>query len=671
MSVDVLGYLQSKGLQMKHAGGDEYHTHCFWHGEDTSKRGRLYINCNPNADIPGLYECKVCDAHGALATIKKHFGDYDEDQETDDNSETKLEIFRIAAQYYHDQLADYPEVLKYLKGSERMLTLETIIEQKIGYASDELVQDVATGQEKWVPSRALYHHLRDMGYSAEDIIATGLVTENRKKQLVDSLSGMVTIPYMVAGNIVAIRGRAWPYDSNSKRPKYKTCGGSKARLFNSDVTWHHDEVVVTEGEFDALILQQMGYPAVGVPGANTWQDGWDAYLKDKRRIWLVFDRDPAGETGTQKMMERFGTKARRIALSPENVKCDPTQWVAQGHTAQDFQQLLDLAQKGGLLVTVDEAISEHAEVQAATGIKFGFDLLDTAINPGLLPGQVAVVLAKTGTGKTIFLLNMMHRMAMQPSQDDLKMLFISLEQTRGEWWERARRIFRFYNLDATDADAADFWRDRLMIVDKNRLSEDDVKQIIEDFDYRVGHPPDLISLDYLGYWSQSFRGDRYQRTSDAIMSIKGLAKDVMIPIVTPHQVSRMAKDGEEFGSDAARDAGVVEETADFLFAIWSPDNNMGRTEDEKQGVINMKILKSRHGSRGLKLNFYWAPLSLVMIPQGDKLVHLARDELVYASPGYRDTWETAVWRHQTGMKGPTQRPGNVTTQTDLDARRGL
>lgn len=667
MQIDILGYLQSKGLHLKHAGGDEWHTACFFHGEDPGDRGRLYINCNPNADILGLFDCKVCEAKGALQTIKKHFGDFDEKEHEDDDSESRLEIFRVAAQYYHDQLADYPDVLRYLKGPERCLTIETIVEHRLGYASDEVVQDVGTGEIKHVPSRALYHHLRDLGYSAKDIIATGLVVENRDKKLIDSLSGMVTIPYRVAGNIVGIRGRAWPYEDKT-RPKYKTCGGEKARLFNTDVTWHNTEICVTEGEFDALVLNQMGYPAVGVPGAKTWQDSWDGYVKDMRRVWLVFDRDPAGESGSLKLLQRFGTKARRIALSAEGIKTDPTQWVSQGHTAVDFQRLLDAAQLGGLLVTVDQAIDEFAEVQGQSGIRFGIEMLDQAIKPGLLPGQVCTVLAKTGTGKTIFLLNALQRMAMDPGQSGMKMLFVSLEQTRGEWWDRARRIFRFYNDDATDDDARDFWRERLMIVDKNRLKENDIKQVIDDFDYRVGSNPDLIALDYLGYWAQSFQGERYQRTSDAIMLLKGIAKDVRIPFLVPHQVSRVAKDGEEFGSDAARDAGVVEETSDFLLAIWSPDNNMGRTEDEKQGIINMKILKSRHGSRGLLMNFYWAPLSLCMVPAGDPRVHFARDEMLYAGKGYRDDWQTAQWRHKTGFKGAAQKPGMTEAEPTLRER---
>lgn len=289
-----------------------------------------------------------------------------------------------------------------------------------------------------------------------------------------------------------------------------------------------------------------------------------------------------------------------------------------------------------------------------------------AINPGLQAGQLAIVLAKTGTGKTIYLLNMMQRMSMVPGQEDLTFLFLSLEQTRGEWWERARRIHRFYNLDATDEDAADFWRDRILLVDKNRLTPDQIRQALDDFDYRMGKLPDVLCLDYIGYFAQSFKGERYERTSDAVMTLKEICKDARIRTVAPHQVSRMAKDGEEFGTDAARDSGAIEETSDFLLNIWSPDNTLARSEDERQGIIKQRIAKSRNGQRGLLIDYRWAPLSLTMVPVTDPLARYATDEMLYAGPRYRDDWERAVWRHRTGIKGETARPGHTYDQTQTE-----
>ena len=624
--VDVLGYLSKKGLHLKKAGGWEVHCACMFCGEDPQKRGRLYINTDPQAEVPGLFMCHRCGEKGSLASIMRHFGDDPKADKVVEDSATRRDILAAAAAYYHAALADTDagcEAFEWLR-NERGLELETIVAHQIGYADG-----------------GLYKHLRQQGYSTKDILDTGLVIEDRTTQrVVDFLKKAVTIPYHTAGNVTMIRGRSFPYDGDG--PKYKTPPRNQTRLFNSDATWNAETLIACEGEFDALILEQNGYRAVGVPGANIWQDAWDGYVANLKKFYVLFDPDDSGLAGREKLRDKFGPKVRYLELPPEDGYKDPTDWfVKGGHTADELGTLLEAAGRSGLLVSVRDAINEHAEIQGLPGVKFGIELLDLMIEPGLLDGQVLVVLAKTGTGKTIFCLNVMHLMAMV--QPDLKFLFVSLEQTRGEWWERARRIYRFHNLDASDEDAERFWQDRILLIDKNRVTEGELNSALDDYIDQWGVKPILV-IDYLGYWAQSFKGDRYERTSDAIMSIKGISKDRRLKTILPHQVSRVARDGEEFGADAARDAGVIEETADFIFTLWSPDNQLGRDEKEKSGGVNLRIGKSRHGGRGAKIALQMAPLSLAIVPESHSLAALARDEVAYKRD-YVNRWETAHLKH--------------------------
>lgn len=633
-TTDVRGYLEKKGLHLRRAGGDEVHTHCFFCGESERERGRLYINVDPVAPIPGLFHCKLCDKRGALPTIMRHFGDQPERGEIeDDRSLIRRDIIAEAAAFYHEQLSDHEEAYAWLRGPERGLTLETIVERQLGYAP--------------TAGRALLQHLRDKGFKRSDIEATGLVSVDDKGRTIDSLVGMVTIPYTVAGNVVQIRGRKWPYDPEVDEQKYKTPKGGNVRLYNTDALWHLEgtnDIIIAEGEFDALVIHQLGFVnVVALPGANVWQDAWDAYLTDVRRVFTLFDADDAGASGLRKLTERHGAKLRQIDLSEGRGKLDPTTWVAQGGTANVFARFMRHS-ANSLLVSVDEAFAEWLEVQSQPGLRFGVEMLDGMIHPGLLPGQVLVVLAKSGTGKTLFLLNVFERMRQVPDQENLKILFLSLEQTRGEWWERARRIHRFYNLGGSDTDSLDYWRDNLYIVDKNRLSEAEISVILDDFEDRVGEPPDLLALDYLGYFAQSFTGERYARVSDAIMGLKGIGKDRRIPVITPHQVSRIAKYGEEPDADAARDAGVVEETADFLFLLWTQDHLLNRPDEAKTGTVQLKIGKSRHGGRGTKIAFQFGPSTLTLVPQGDTRADLCRQELKYES--FCEPWERTILRHR-------------------------
>lgn len=658
--VDVLGYLTTKGLPIKRADATNIHTACVFCSEDPAARGRLYVNVDPEAEIAGLYFCHRCQQKGSLASLKRHFGD--QAHEDDLDHQTRLEIFNIAADFYHGMLRAFGEVVEYLTGPQRGLLPETIKAYRLGYAPMKFTHDVVADETTVTRPNLLYSHLRDAGYEAKDILATGLCHETQNRKIVDALGGMVTIPYRVAGNCVAIRGRTWPMDPadfafwggveyTPPPNKYKTCGGSKSRLYNSDSCWDNDEIVITEGEFDAIVLEEHGFPAVASPGATAWQESWDDYLTNIKRVWLLYDRDAAGEKAANRLVERLGTKVRRVFLSEEGIKCDPTDWFGrEGHTADEFEELLAVGRKGALLVSVREAMSEFATVQSQPGIKFGWELFDVMLEPGLQAGQLMVALAKTGTGKTILLLNLMHRARMVPEQDDLKILFVSLEQTRGEWWDRARRIHRFYDLDSDEEGAALWWERNIMLVDRNRVTAAEMRQVLDDFAYQMGRLPDLMCLDYLGYWARSFRGEAYQRTSDAVMAIKGIAKEFLIPTIVPHQVSRIGVDGQEFGPEAARDSGVVEETADHLLTMWTPDNTLGREEEEKTGQIHLRIGKSRHGGRGVLLNMQFAPISLAMVPEGDPQCAMARREISWKRE-YRDNWEKAVYRHRTGFEG--------------------
>lgn len=626
MTVDVEGYLRSKGLVLKPSSPIEIHTSCLWCNEPEEKRGRLYINIDPEGDPPGLFFCHLCSERGALQKLRKRLGDpplRDEAPPEENDSYERNAVVQAATDFYHEALEDNIEALRYLI-HDRGLSTETISRHQLGWADGTMGATLGKRFDKGL------------------LISTGLVKESGH----DSLMNCITIPYHVSGNAVQIRGRKL-----NGEPKYQTPSGNKARLFNSDLALSSDatEVVVCEGEFDAMVLEQIGFHAVGVPGAQSWQENWNGYFREAKRIYVVFDADEAGIRGAEKVTASIGPRSRTVRMpeiQEDGAKNDPTEWIVnKGHSSEDFWKLLHQS-KGGVLLTVDDSYSEWTGLQSAEGLKLGIEMLDHHLKPGLLPAQLMLVLAKTGVGKTLLLLNLFHYMC--TANDDLKILFISLEQTRGDWYERARRIYQFYHPHEKESNVLDFFRDKLYLVDKNRLSEEELIHCIEEFEMETGQKPGLIGLDYLGYWARSYKGEGYERTSAAVMALKAIAKDQRVPVIAPHQVSRLVKFGEEMEADAGRESGVVEETADFILGLWADDGRKGRVESEKTGVVNLKLLKSRHGGTGTTVHMQFAPLSLCMVPAGHPFVDQAREEHIWAQN--MDTYERAAYRRGTGDK---------------------
>jgi hypothetical protein len=632
---DIEKYLSSKGLTVKHSGS-QLHTHCMFCNEDPGKRGRFYIN-NTHTEYHGLWDCKVCGTKGNLRTLMRFYGDSMEEAPVDERS---MRITNAAANFYHSLLSPQHRETLYARG----LTDETINKFRLGFAPGQGV---------------LFEHLKDK-FNTDEIVATGYCGVDRKSgEIYDFFRNEFTIPYLAHGIAQQIRGRA--ADPAVESNKYRTPPGGPVRLFNVDAAWSAETLIITEGEFDAMILDQLGFSAVGVPGATGWKASFLGYIKTAKRIWVMYDPDPDGQKNAVKVADALGARAMNVELPvPEGVEAkrvDPSYLVSSmGWEKKNFDDLLaSMSRRASLLITPREALDQWTGLQGKDGVKLGFENLDHAIAPGLLAGQIMIPLAKTNTGKTLILLNIFQRASM--IDPNLKILFLSLEQNSGDWFERARRIWNFYNIECepwkVHEETVNYWEPRLRLVEKSRPSEEEFNQALDDYEDEMGEPPGLVAVDYLGYWAQGFKAkDRYEKVTDAVMALKQLAGDRKVPIISPHQVNRGAEFGAELQIDQARDSGAVEETADFAIGMWSPDTMKGvgtkNSPVEASGELVLRIGKSRHGGKGKEFRLQFGQLTLVFVPyeEADNRDKLKRELKWAESP--TNTWEDAIDVHRNG-----------------------
>ena len=185
----------------------------------------------------------------------------------------KLDVPRVRELYtnlagkYHQSLTQ--PALDYLKA--RGLTQQTIDDFKLGFCSTEFYDEYGNGV-------------------AED---AGVVYQNYP-----ILANRLTIPYLVNGEATDLRGRTlntvFSYKTNT--PTYISLSGSHSSrgatfLFNHDVIDKNDTIILTEGEFKAIVAHQHGFAVVATPGVFGWQKDWSKLLKDKNVILAAdFDR---------------------------------------------------------------------------------------------------------------------------------------------------------------------------------------------------------------------------------------------------------------------------------------------------------------------------------------------------------------------------------------------
>ncbi|PVU81342.1 hypothetical protein DDP54_15690 (plasmid) [Cellulomonas sp. WB94] len=106
--------------------------------------------------------------------------------------------------------------------------------------------------------------------------------------------GMVAIPNICGGDrphVVGIKFRRLPDEEGKKydQPSQPT------RMFNARAIDEADEVLcITEGELDAVILEQLGLHAIGVPGNTAWKAHYWRLLEGFPRLVLFRDNDDPG-----------------------------------------------------------------------------------------------------------------------------------------------------------------------------------------------------------------------------------------------------------------------------------------------------------------------------------------------------------------------------------------
>lgn len=604
--LDLAGYLASKGVQVYRSAGPEVTAHCLWCLDgDPKGKGRLYLNTDS-----WLYKCFRCDAQGNRKTLLEHFGDEDGITHAAGNDPgLRRRLLAEAAEFAHEMLLVNDAKVQYL--FDRGITSELIVEHRLGYVPknvglSEMLPAFQAGTAKRI-----------------DLIGAGLMTIGGKEFFSDSL----VIPYWSHGSVVQLR------ESVSFRGgKYRSMNSdTTVRLFNADALLSATEVLMTEGEFDALRvlaalresndrrLQSIG--VVGLPGAGVWPDGLVDMLGGARKVFIGLDPDETGKKFAAKLHEAIGAKARVVHLPDSLPKTDWTDWFKPktgsnphgGHTWADLRDLLieaDLAGKR-LFSVGDAAVKWKRSRNEAPGLKLGWSSLDSVLRPGLKPGQLMIPLARTGTGKTVWLSNIAHNLRAK------HVLYISLEMTAVEVFEHLRRIHRFWFPTAPQSQAAIDYAN-LRIVDQNRIGKGDLGDLIREYTEDVGHQPDVVIVDYLQYYARGFRGEAYERANAAVMELKAVAKEESLGIICPSQVNRGSDSGKPLTLDDARDSGVIEETGDYVLGLFRPDqlvdkNNPDAPQLPQNGGFKVQILKSRHGGVGRVFDLRLSLMSLAIV----------------------------------------------------------
>ena len=251
-----------------------------------------------------------------------------------------------------------------------------------------------------------------------------------------------------------------------------------------------------------------------------------------------------------------------------------------------------------------------------TGIQTGFIDLDYKLS-GLQRSDLILVAARPSMGKTAFVLNIAQHVAFR---QNLAVAIFSLEMSKEQLVNRLfsleshvdAQVLRTGNLKDTDWEkliegAGRIGKSRMIIDDTSGISIAEMRSKCRKYKLELGL--DLIIIDYLQLMSGSggrSNESRQQEISEISRSLKGLARELNVPVIALSQLSRAVEsrtDKRPMLSDL-RESGAIEQDADVCMFIYREDYYIPDTEDK--GIAEIIIAKQRNGPIGT-VRLAWMP----------------------------------------------------------------
>lgn len=316
--------------------------------------------------------------------------------------------------------------------------------------------------------------------------------------------------------------------------------------------------------------------------------------KSMRRRLIKASQDITGmgfdeATNLQELIEEAETKL--FEVSQQHVKQDIDS--IENILADSFERLDDL----------------HKDKGKLRGIPTGYRDLDAKL-AGLQRSDLFIIAARPSMGKTAFVLNLAHSVAVNAKES---VLIFSLEMGKEQLVDRmlAREsgvdawALRTGNLSDTDFEKIGH---AMGTLSEAQIFIDDTPGItvseLRTKARREAHkrPLGVIIVDYLQLMSGGSRygneSNRVQEISEISRGLKGVARELNVPVLALSQLSRSVESRTPPHPQLSdlRESGSIEQDADIVAFLYREDYY--NPETDRKNIMDIMIRKHRNGPTG-------------------------------------------------------------------------
>lgn len=278
--------------------------------------------------------------------------------------------------------------------------------------------------------------------------------------------------------------------------------------------------------------------------------------------------------------------------------------VSQQHVKQSVVSLETI-----LAESFDRLDDLHKDKQKIRGVPTGYRDLDNML-AGLQRSDLFILAARPSMGKTAFVLNLAHKIAVEAKEP---VLIFSLEMSKEQLVDRLLSMesgvdawaLRTGNL--TDNDFERIGHAMGTLSEAQMFIDDTPSITISDLRTKArreahNRPLGLIIVDYLQLMSGGSRfggdGNRVQEISEISRGLKGVAREMNVPLIALSQLSRSVESRTPQIPQLSdlRESGSIEQDADVVAFLYREDYY--NPESERKNIMDVLIKKHRNGPTG-------------------------------------------------------------------------
>ena len=369
-------------------------------------------------------------------------------------------------------------------------------------------------------------------------------------------------------------------------------------------------VWIVEGEKDVETMRSLGFTATCNPGgAGKWMDGYAEFLEGKE-IVLCPDNDAPGRKHMDQVLESIAGKVqsvRQVEVPAPNKDVSELVALMGAETAKkELNRLYEISavlHRGIEIPVLSMAEMERIYIESIKRRKAGVGLSLGKWLPGLgnyrvlVPGELLLIMADTGVGKTAALQNIVrHARPMTCLVFELELPPDSMfeRQVAVELGMKCQHVESSYRL----GERANFKaQEHVWVCPLPKMTLEEMGTIIDRSELKIGKRPDVVFLDYIQLMQG--KGTRYERLSDIADGLKRLAREAEVILVVTSQVSRPEKGKRtpEVTLHDAKDTGNIENSAGMILGLW-------RDPGDRETMF-VRVLKCTKGAAGLEIECFF------------------------------------------------------------------